>query len=134
MVPAWAEALNLVVGVAVGITFIVTFSVAAANGGFVNVDDTGADNVTLATIHYAADALTNLTSALDIDIDTYGPTVRLGCKLAEVECPQKISGVAVASIVMGVLALLMLLLGLWLRAERRQKRGRNGARQLYPDL
>ena len=133
-VPMWAEAVNGVLGLAVGITFIVAFSVAAANGGFVNVDDTGADNTTLATIHYAADAVTNLTSVLDIDIDAYGPAVKIGCQLAEVECPHKITGVAVASIVTGVLALLQLLLGLWFRADRRQKRNRRGAQQLYPDL
>lgn len=138
MVAPYVEAANACVGIAVGIAFIVTFSVAAANGGFVNMDDTGADNATLANLHYAADTVTDELSALDIDVDAYGPAIKVGCQLAKTQtgvgCPHKISGVAVGSIVTGVLAVLALLLGLYFRHERRSKSVRRRHARLYPDL
>jgi len=134
MALGWVECANAVVGIGVGIAFIVTFSVAAANGGFVDVDATGADNTTLATLHYAADRVTETLSDLDIDIDTYGPAVQVGCRMAEVECPHKISGVAVGSIVTGTLSLLFFLVALWLRSQRVTKQRGRRLEGGYPDL
>lgn len=138
MVASGWEVVNFCLGIALSITFVVTFSVAIANGGFVNVDDTGADNATLATLHYAADTVTEDLASLDIDIDAYGPAVKIGCRMAQAQtgvgCPHKISGVAVTSIVTGVLSVLSLLMGLWFRTQRRQQYGRRGRVQMYPDL
>jgi hypothetical protein len=128
MVPRWLEPVNVCLGAGVGIAFIVTISVAAANGGFVDVDATGADNYTRAAIHYAADRVTEELSSLDVDVPE---PARLGCRLAEVECPTKISGVAVASIVLGVLFVLQLLIGLFLRHRRREGYARRGKKKLY---
>jgi hypothetical protein len=128
------EAANVCVGLSLFITFIVTLSVAAANNGFVSVDDTGVGNNTRAALHSAQEAVTDELSSLDIDIDTYGPAIKVGCQLAEIECPTKISGVAVASIVTGILSLLSLIVALVLRARRRSKYANRGRVQLYPDL
>ena len=122
------ESFNVCVGAGVGIAFIVTLSVAASNNGFVDVDATGADNYTRAALHYAADTVTDELSSLDVDVPE---PARLGCRLAEVECPSHISGVAVASIVLGVLFALQVTLGLVLRQRRRRHGARTGRSKLY---
>ena len=135
MAAPWVEAANLCVGVGVSIAFVITFGVAAANGGFVDVDATNADNATLTTVHRMADAVTESLADLDIDIDSYGRAVQIGCRIAEFKCPHKISGVAVASISTGALAVCLLVVGLWLRTQRPERRYRGGrAQRLYPEL
>lgn len=133
MVSPLVEGVNACLGLSLLITFIVTLSVALANADCC-IDTSSLDNATLTQLHYATDTVTATLSDLDIDVDAYGPVVQVGCRLAEIECPHKISGVAVASIVTGIMSVLFLLLGLALRVDRRTRRSRNGRVRLYPEL
>ena len=133
MALAYLEAANACVGIGVFIAFLVTFIVALANLDCC-VDTSNIDNATLAELRYVGDTVTSTLSDLDIDVDSYGPALKVGCQLAALNCPHKISGVAVASIVTGVISVLAFLLGLWFRAERRKTYARHGRKQLYPEL
>ena len=127
------EAANAFVGVGVFIAFLVTFIVALSNLDCC-VDTSNIDNATLAELRYVGETVTFTLSDLDIDVNSYGPALKVGCQLAALNCPHKISGVAVASIVTGVIAVLTFLLGLWFRSERHKQYARRGRVQLYPDL
>ena len=133
MVSLLAEGVNAFIGLSLLITFIVTLSVALANADCC-IDTSSLDNATLTQLHYATQTVTSTLSDLDIDVDAYGPVVQVGCRFAEIECPHKISGVAVASIVTGTLSVLFLLVGIAFRTDRSMRRSRNGRTRLYPDL
>lgn len=129
----YLETANACIGFGVFVAFLVTFIVALSNLDCC-VDTSSIDNATLAELRYVGDTVTSTLSDLDIDIDSYGPALKVGCQLASVNCPHKISGVAVASIVTGVVAVLTFLMGLWFRAERHKQYAKRGRMRLYPDL
>lgn len=126
----WAEAANVAVASSLLTTFLVTLIVAASNNGFVDIDATGIDNSTLASLHYAADTVSTSLSPLDMDV---AETITLSCRLAEVSCPSKLSGVAVTSIVTGVLVVPSFLLGIYLRSRRLRTYGMTGGRRKLRD-